>query len=354
MDNLLINKDSSNHVKLLPGSSYQLPSDNQDLSNEKVIFDGNNNTLQNGIHDLHLLMPSNHNKYTSKPQSFLKSKILDLILLSLLGSIMAILSFGIDICIHKLLNIRELFLYYYFDGYSFIQFLIWLFYAIILVTTSAAICHHFGPHARGSGFPEIKISIRGIFMKEFYTVRTFITKIIALPLFVGSGSPIGKEAPFVHLSSIMAHQLSKISKRAISDYINESRKSEMLAAGCAVGIACTFGSPVGAVFYAMEATNIYFETYNVKRCLLAAIFSSTLYRILINFNDSTRNNGIFSTITATYQTNFPKHCYTFLELPLFAFLGFICGLFAVIYLFFQRKLTISLKNNKFLKFCYTK
>uniref|UniRef100_A0A914QBV0 Chloride channel protein n=1 Tax=Panagrolaimus davidi TaxID=227884 RepID=A0A914QBV0_9BILA len=196
---------------------------------------------------------------------------------------MAILSFGIDFCIHSLLNIRETFLHL-LENFIFAQFLIWLFYAVILVTTSAAICHHFGPQARGSGFPEIKISIRGIFMKEFYTVRTFITKIIALPLFVGSGSPIGKEAPFVHLSSIMAHQLSKISKRVICVYSNESRKSEMLAAGCAVGIACTFGSPVGAVFYAMEATNVYFETYNVKRCLLAATFSSTIYRVLINFS----------------------------------------------------------------------
>ena len=32
-------------------------------------------------------------------------------------------------------------------------------------------------------------------------------------------------------------------------YANESRNSEMLAAACAVGVACCFGSPVGGVLF---------------------------------------------------------------------------------------------------------
>ena len=35
-------------------------------------------------------------------------------------------------------------------------------------------------------------------------------------------------------------------------YANESRNSEMLAAACAVGVACCFGSPIGGVLFSIE------------------------------------------------------------------------------------------------------
>jgi chloride channel 2 len=48
----------------------------------------------------------------------------------------------------------------------------------------------------------------------------------------------------VHIASIVAMQLSKLITTFHGIYENESRKSEMLAAACAVGVACTFGAPV--------------------------------------------------------------------------------------------------------------
>ena len=35
-------------------------------------------------------------------------------------------------------------------------------------------------------------------------------------------------------------------------YGNESRNNEMLAAACAVGVACCFGSPIGGVLFSIE------------------------------------------------------------------------------------------------------
>jgi hypothetical protein len=35
-------------------------------------------------------------------------------------------------------------------------------------------------------------------------------------------------------------------------YANESRSNEMLAAACAVGVACCFGSPIGGVLFSIE------------------------------------------------------------------------------------------------------
>lgn len=60
--------------------------------------------------------------------------------------------------------------------------------------------------------------------------------------------PIGKEGPFVHVASVVANLLSHMSHSIHGIYANESRSSEMLAAGCAVGVACTFSAPVGGTY----------------------------------------------------------------------------------------------------------
>lgn len=98
-------------------------------------------------------------------------------------------------------------------------------------------------------------------LKEYLTFRTLLAKMVGLTIALGSGLPIGKEVmlcfkfktivffllqgPFVHVASIVAAQLSQLVTSFKGIYENESRNSEMLAAACAVGVACTFGAPVG-------------------------------------------------------------------------------------------------------------
>jgi chloride channel 2 len=53
----------------------------------------------------------------------------------------------------------------------------------------------------------------------------------------------------VHVASVVANLLSHVVQTFDGVYSNESRSNEMLAAGCAVGVACTFSSPVGGSFF---------------------------------------------------------------------------------------------------------
>jgi chloride channel 2 len=53
----------------------------------------------------------------------------------------------------------------------------------------------------------------------------------------------------VHVASVVANLLSRAVQTFHGAYSNESRRNEMLAAGCAVGVACTFSSPVGGSFF---------------------------------------------------------------------------------------------------------
>lgn len=49
----------------------------------------------------------------------------------------------------------------------------------------------------------------------------------------------------MHIASIVATLLSKAVTSFKGIYENESRNSEMLAAACAVGVACSFAAPIG-------------------------------------------------------------------------------------------------------------
>lgn len=116
----------------------------------------------------------------------------------------------------------------------------------------------------GSGIPEMKTILRGVALKEYLTFKTLVAKIIGLTTtlgilhpfcsktcflryfqYLGSGLPLGKEGPFVHIASIVATLLSKLVTGFQGIYENESRTTEMLAAACAVGVASCFAAPVG-------------------------------------------------------------------------------------------------------------
>ena len=47
-------------------------------------------------------------------------------------------------------------------------------------------------------------------LKEYLSGKTLLAKIVGLTATLGSGMPLGKEGPFVHIASIMATLLSKL------------------------------------------------------------------------------------------------------------------------------------------------
>ncbi|VDP17523.1 unnamed protein product [Heligmosomoides polygyrus] len=173
-------------------------------------------------------------------------------------------------------------------------FIVWTGYAIVLVTSSAIFAHYVSPptigepsveqdplaSTLGSGIPEMKTILRGFILKEYLSFRTLISKMIGLTLSLGSGLPLGKEGPFVHVASALASQLSRFMTRVEGAYENESRSHELLAAGCAVGVACTFSTPIGGVLFSIEVTSAYFAVRNYWRGFFAAICAATTFRMV--------------------------------------------------------------------------
>ena len=78
--------------------------------------------------------------------------------------------------------------------------------------------------------------------------------ILGITTTLGSGMPLGKLGPFGHICCSIAACMGKMITSFQGIYSNESRKTEMLAAACAVGVACCFGAPIGGVLFSIEVS----------------------------------------------------------------------------------------------------
>ncbi|XP_010209274.1 PREDICTED: chloride channel protein 2, partial [Tinamus guttatus] len=179
-------------------------------------------------------------------QQFLISKVgEDWIFLILLGLVMALVSWAMDFAIATCLQAQK-WMYGGLDTNVLLQYLAWVTYPTVLITFSAGFTQILAPQAVGSGIPEMKTILRGVVLKEYLTFKTFVAKVIGLTCALGSGMPLGKEGPFVHIASMCAALISRFLSLFGGIYENEARKIEMLAAACAVGVGCCFAAPIGA------------------------------------------------------------------------------------------------------------
>ena len=243
----------------------------------------------------------------------------DWVFLAILGLIMALVSFAMDYTI-ALCNNARLWLVQDLVSNVYLRFLAWVSLPTILILFSTGFVHVVAPQAIGSGIPEMKVILRGVVLKEYLTFKTLVAKVVGLTATLGSGMPLGKEGPFVHIASIVAALLTKLVTSFQGIYANESRKSEMLAAACAVGVACCFGAPIGGVLFSIEVTSVYFAVRNYWRGFFAAVIGAIVFRLLsIWFEEE-------ETIVAVFRTTFPiEFPYDPQELIVFALIGVFCG-----------------------------
>lgn len=264
----------------------------------------------------------------------------DWVFLGLLGVLMAILSFFVDYGIN-FINKGRLWLYKDLSWNPVMQYVAWVSLPTCLILFSAGFVHLVAPQAIGSGIPEMKTILRGVTLKEYLTFRTLIAKVIGLTTTLGAGLPLGKEGPFVHISSMMATLLSKLITSFKGIYENESRNTEMLAAACAVGVASCFGVPIGGVLMSIEVTTAYFAVRNYWRGFFAAVSGATVFRLLAVLFDKA------DTVKAFFPTHFTME-YPFdpQELTVFALIGILSGFGGAVYVWCHKQYVLFMRKSK--------
>jgi chloride channel 2 len=253
---------------------------------------------------------------------------------------MACISFAIDFGIDKCVTSRRL-LYEYVGSNPAAKYFAWILLPILLIQFATGFVHVLAPQAIGSGIPEIKTILRGVVLKEYLTIRTLVAKMVGLTATLGSGMPLGKEGPFVHIASIVATLMSSLVTRFQGIYSNESRKSEMLAAAAAVGVACCFAAPIGGVLFSIECTTVFFAVRNYWRGFFAAVCGAVMFRLLAIWTNRA------DTVVAMFRTAFKvEYPYDPLELFVFAGIGAVCGVGGALYVNIHRRYVLWMRGNK--------
>ncbi|XP_070207143.1 chloride channel protein 2-like [Littorina saxatilis] len=264
----------------------------------------------------------------------------DWIFLTILGVLMAFLSFAMDFIIEKCQEAK----YWLYEELMFslpLQYFAWVSYSVLFILFAVGFSHIVSPQAVGSGIPEMKTILRGVVLKEYLTFRTLVAKVVGLCSSLGSTLPFGKEGPFVHVASIVATLLSKFFTSFRGIYENESRRSEMLAAACAVGVAGTFAAPIGGVLFSIEVTATFFAVRNYWRGFYSAVCGALVFRLMdFWFKEE-------ETITAVFKTNLRTE-FPFDPLELFAFaaIGVAMGFGGALFILTHRRVILFTRRHK--------
>uniref|UniRef100_A0A8C6NBA9 Uncharacterized protein n=1 Tax=Melopsittacus undulatus TaxID=13146 RepID=A0A8C6NBA9_MELUD len=268
-------------------------------------------------------------------RQFLFSKVgEDWVFLILLGLVMALVSWAMDFAIATCLQAQK-WMYGGLDTNVLLQYLAWVTYPTVLITFSAGFTQILAPQAVGSGIPEMKTILRGIVLKEYLTFKTFVAKVIGLTCALGSGMPLGKEGPFVHIASMCAALLSRFLSLFGGIYKVSS------TAACAVGVGCCFAAPIGGVLFSIEVTSTFFAVRNYWRGFFAATFSAFIFRVLAVWNKDEE------TITALFKTRFRLDFpFDLQELPAFAVIGIASGFGGALFVYLNRKIVQFMRRQK--------
>uniref|UniRef100_A0A8C3XXS5 Chloride voltage-gated channel 1 n=1 Tax=Catharus ustulatus TaxID=91951 RepID=A0A8C3XXS5_CATUS len=270
------------------------------------------------------------------------------IFLVLLGLVMALVSWGVDYASAKTIQAYK-WTYRALHPNIPLQYVVWVAFPLGLILFAASFCHFVSPQAVGSGIPELKTIMRGVVLKEYLTLKAFAAKVVALTAGLGSGMPVGKEGPFVHIASICAVVLSKFMSIFCGVYEQPYYYTDVLTVGCAVGVGCCFGTPLGGVLFSIEVTSTYFAVRNYWRGFFAATFSAFVFRVLAVWNKDA------VTITALFRTNFRMDFpFDLQELPAFAVIGICSGFLGAFFVYLNRQVVLGIRRHKALSQFLTK
>jgi chloride channel 2 len=251
--------------------------------------------------------------------------------LFVLGTFGALVVLFVDFSIDALLNSRTLAADVI--PWAFLRVLVWCVTGVGLAVIAGMCAHIISPHAAGSGIPEMKCILSGMSLTHYLSFRTFFAKCVGLTCAIASGLSVGKEGPYVHICSILSHQLTRMPMfRRVAK--NDALRLQMIGAGCAVGVATTFGAPLGGVLFSIEVTSTYYLVHHLWKvrslCSHRFVFSllwqgfycavcgAAVVRLLGSMG-----------LVALFSTEFDVLPYTPAELLVFVGLGAVFGFLAV-------------------------
>ena len=131
--------------------------------------------------------------------------------------------------------------------------------------------------AAGSGIPEIKTILSGFQIPHILDLKVLVVKAVGAVFAVATGMCLGKEGPFVHISTCVAYLVGM----RFSKYRENGRKMrELLSAGCSAGLSVAFGAPIGGVLFSYEEISTYFPRKVLWRAFFCSLWAAMVLKAL--------------------------------------------------------------------------
>jgi H+/Cl- antiporter ClcA/predicted transcriptional regulator len=171
-----------------------------------------------------------------------------------------------------------------------------------------ALLARWAPMTRGHGIPEAMEAV--LVRQSRIAPRAALAKPASAAVAIGTGGPFGAEGPIIVTGGALGSLAGQWLK------VTPSERKILLSAGAAAGMSATFGAPLAAVVLAVELLLFEFSSRSLVPLIAAASVAGAMHVALFG-------EGPLFTV--------PSHDYPGLEtLPLFAVVGVLCGLLAVV------------------------
>ncbi len=163
--------------------------------------------------------------------------------------------------------------------------------------------------AKGHGVPEV---VEAVVMRNGrIRPRVAALKVIASSLTIGTGGSAGREGPIVQVGSALGSTLGQLL------HFSADRVRTLVACGAAAGIAATFNAPIAGSIFALEVILGRFTVRYFGAVVISAVSASIVGRIYLS------DKPAF--IVPSYPAQ-PG------ELPLYALLGVLAAIVAVLFI----------------------
>ncbi|KAH6615078.1 chloride channel-like protein 3 [Boeremia exigua] len=161
--------------------------------------------------------------------------------------------------------------------------------------------------AAGSGIPEIKTILSGFSIPSFLSFRVLVVKAFGAVFAVSTGMCLGKEGPFVHISTCVGYLVGNFFPK----YKDNGRKMrELLSASCSSGLSVAFGAPIGGVLFSYEEISTYFPRKVLWRAFLCSLTAAIVLKQL-----NPTGTGKLVLFETKYGTEYePVHYFIFMLL----------------------------------------
>uniref|UniRef100_A0A8B9IZ62 Uncharacterized protein n=1 Tax=Amazona collaria TaxID=241587 RepID=A0A8B9IZ62_9PSIT len=139
--------------------------------------------------------------------------------LFILGVLMALISFMMDLLISRLYEAHR-WLYQEIGDVLVLKYLSWTIYPIVMATFSTGFSQSITPHSGGSGIPELKTILTGVVLEDYLAIKNFGAKVVGLTCTLAAGSTVflGKVGSCIHLSAMAAVYLGKMRTSVMKEY----------------------------------------------------------------------------------------------------------------------------------------